>query len=444
MRLEYSVKKKYTIPYLTAYFSGVSVFALTGLTVLNVILQGYDVVTVLRANPNATDPYWWSTSVGTLRSAGRCSPVSLPRKSIISTNSSLFAYELRSTFDSNKRNIEGASAYMANPLRSCTVDSVVANIDFSRWSFKIDVPILCTSSELPFSLSLMSTFSLNSGNVYYDDIISHYIQNRPPREGLEEKQRLIHRDPSSPLNIIAVLDAINSDLQEALDRLRSAAGDTPVFVSTGGIPTCPGGQNTTCRSEDMRMRVPECGITYANGSSTGSVGICPFLAPVEKDLLNLFTVLQDAYHIDFGNIQPSNTLLSMEAFASRIRPSTMLSRAIQSQPNLRICTWGLGCMRGSTWTDQLLASNPDISVAIPSILSAGNTSAVAKVDYLCPEFRMKRLGSLITSMFIGTWSMYTALVGIFTIVGPILEKRYGRHQGQFMRDTHVTSFEAKV
>jgi hypothetical protein len=51
--------------------------------------------------------------------------------------------------------------------------------------------------------------------------------------------------------------------------------------------------------------------------------------------------------------------------------------------------------------DNLLASNPDISVTIPSALPSGDAPAVVRVDYLCPQFRIKSPGSLITSVFIG-------------------------------------------
>lgn len=84
-----------------------------------------------------------------------------------------------------------------------------------------------------------------------------------------------------------------------------------------------------------------------------------------------------------------------------------------------------------------------MNITVPTVLPSGNAPAVVRVDYLCPQFRIKSPGSLITSVFIGelrrrlgvhalifecvgTWSMYIALFGVFGFVGPMLEKRYGR------------------
>jgi hypothetical protein len=141
----------------------------------------------------------------------------------------------------------------------------------------------------------MSTFSLNI-NPYYDDVNSHYLQNKPTREGLESGSRILGRNATSYTNIIGVLDAVSSDLQVALGiAMDSSTVATPSTISTGGLLECPGGQNTTCKTEEMRMTIPESGTTYSNGSYVLVSGAGPFLAPIERSLLNMFTVLQDAY-----------------------------------------------------------------------------------------------------------------------------------------------------
>ncbi|KAG9125058.1 hypothetical protein FRC07_009128 [Ceratobasidium sp. 392] len=295
--LEYPVTRKYTIPHLTPYFSVFSVVAIVAFAVLNVVLQGYDVVTVLRPDPNVTASYWWSTSKVSVRSAGDCNPVSLSKEMTFSTNSSLFSYTLRSTFSSNKRNVAGASSYMANPLSSCTVDGIVTTVDLGSRTFDFDIPVLCLGSDLPFSLSLISTFSLNQKNQYYDDIVAHYIQNKPSSEGLElGLSGLLNKNASDPLNTIGILDAISADLIMALDTISATSvGMIPTKISTGGLLSCPGGPNATCPAEDRRMIVPASGATYPNGSYIVADGIGAFLAPIETSFLNMFIVLQDAY-----------------------------------------------------------------------------------------------------------------------------------------------------
>ncbi|KAG9126273.1 hypothetical protein FRC07_004125 [Ceratobasidium sp. 392] len=380
MPLEYPVTREYTIPHLTAYLSLVSVIAISAFTVLNVILQGYDVVTVLRPDPNATESYWWSTRSLSLRSAGSCDPVSLPKKMTFNTNSSLFSYEeLRSAFDANKQNIAGASSYMANPLSSCTVDGTVVDIDLSRRTYRFDTPILCTGSELPFSLSLVSTFSISQYNPFYDDIMVYYTQNKPGFDNLGFGRRHIQRNASSRANIIGILDAVSADLMVALWLVGNASTEAvPTAISTGGYLVCPGGQNATCKPEEMRMRIPASLLSYPNGSYASSDGIGTFLEPIETTFLNMFTVLQDAYHIDLGNIKPYNTLLSKDAFSARIHPDPALSDTAHNVPGFRLCSSGIGCIYNTTWVDQLLASDTGIDVTVPSILPTGDAPAVGQ------------------------------------------------------------------
>lgn len=106
------------------------------------------------------------------------------------------------------------------------------------------------------------------------------------------------------------------------------------------------------------------------------------------------------YSVDFGNIQSSNTLLDTEAFSARIHPYLTVSNMFNTT-TFDSCSWGLGCIKGTTWVEQLLASSPELPIAIPSTLASGMAPAVIKVDYLCPHFRIKSPGSLITSVFIG-------------------------------------------
>ncbi|KAG8744611.1 hypothetical protein FRC10_009836 [Ceratobasidium sp. 414] len=434
MPLEYPITREYTVPHLTTYLSIVSVFVIAALTVLN----GYDTVTVLRPDPNVTESYWWSVGPLSGRSAGGCDPVSLSGGVNFITNSSFFSYELRGVFGANEQNIAGASSYTANPLSSCTVDGVMVAIDIGRQTYTFDIPILCASPDLPFSLSLISRLSLNQHNPYYDDIMAYYIRNKQTREGLNAAPRLIQRNASSPANIIGLLDAVSTDFAGAFWYLRNVSTDvTPTLISTGGLFACPGGQiNATCKPEEMKMTIPGSAVTYPNGSDTISNGIGTLLAPIERSFLNLFTVLRDAYHIDLGNIRPDNTLLSKDAFSAHIQPDPTLAAAIHNIADFgSLCGWGIGCVQNSTWVDQLLVSNPNLSVTVPSILLSGNSPAVVRVDYLCPEFRIKSPGSLVTSVFIGTWTMYAALFGAFGFVGPMLEKWYSRRRATKVGET---------
>lgn len=115
----------------------------------------------------------------------------------------------------------------------------------------------------------------------------------------------------------------------------------------------------------------------------------------------VFLASYERFSIDLGNILPSNVLLSKDAFSSLIKPDSGLSRAVKSDPELSICTWALGCTSGTTWAERLLTFDQSANVGVPTVLPSDSGPTVMRVDYLCPEFRTKSSGSLITSVFIG-------------------------------------------
>jgi hypothetical protein len=72
-------------------------------------------------------------------------------------------------------------------------------------------------------------------------------------------------------------------------------GPLPTLVWTGGLLVCPGGQNATCKREELRMTIPESASIYPNGTIISVNGPGPFLAPVERSMINAFIAIQDAY-----------------------------------------------------------------------------------------------------------------------------------------------------
>jgi hypothetical protein len=119
---------------------------------------------------------------------------------------------------------------------------------------------------------------------------------KPTREGMLFGIDVIPRNASSSSNIIGVLDAITADMQYSLWLAQSMSkGPLPILVWTGGLLACPGGLYTTCEREEMRITIPASVSFYPNGTVIQVDGLGPFLAPVERSIINTFTALQDAY-----------------------------------------------------------------------------------------------------------------------------------------------------
>lgn len=80
---------------------------------------------------------------------------------------------------------------------------------------------------------------------------------------------------------------------------------------------------------------------------------------------------------------------------------------MKSDPELASCTVGLGCSRGKTWVQRLLSADPGINITIPTLLPTGDAPAVIRADYMCPSYRIKSVGSLLASVFIGKLALLT-------------------------------------
>jgi hypothetical protein len=171
--------------------------------------------------------------------------------------------------------------------------------------------------------------------------------------------------------------------------------------------------------------------------------------------------------LDLGNVNPAtNIFLNSTAFQQRIFHDPFMSNTAplvigQPRPDKGVpytpeefwttCTWGWGCLNG-TWTDALLSQDPkqSISKGLPLDDFDGPLYAtVIDVKYVCPVFRVKRIGALLVSVFIGefiprmrvqfgdgyhdyligTFSMYTALYGIFLFITPKVDEWYRKKRG---------------
>jgi hypothetical protein len=155
--------------------------------------------------------------------------------------------------------------------------------------------------------------------------------------------------------------------------------------------------------------------------------------------------------------------LNQDAFKARILPDPFMATAAPQvigktrpppssgsyNPNQfwRTCTWGWGCYNG-TWTEALLRNASEawnITNGLPLNSFDNMYPTVIDVDYVCPVYKMKQTGQLLVSIFIGqlisvwtglrlmvvlgTFSMYTALFGIFAFVAPIFDERYRKKHG---------------
>ncbi|KAG8743556.1 hypothetical protein FRC12_015027 [Ceratobasidium sp. 428] len=467
--LEYPRVQTYAIPYITEIFYPLSAILIVLLAALNVAIAGNDVVSQLKDNPNNTDSKWWAPrwipeSISLPTVPGPCQPLTISQRATsIRTNSTLpiFSYTLLNglgKYQNDTPRWYDSIEYSAQPLESCEVQNITALIDFQNRGLVTTSQVICnlssTTDNLPPTLKFSTSFSrMANTDLGPDDIIDYISSYVVPRvSDIRDAQQVLLVEGSSPLNMLGVLDAFGSEILKALwarkwtwKIARNESWPDQAVVTWTSMPDC----GSVDGDFWCRKGGPETGgIGRWYSNTKGSQDFHPvYLQPMNTTLFNYFVAMRDAIHLDMGNVDHStNIFLNNTAFQERIAPDPFMSQAAPLVIGLdrpdgnrpfnptqfwTTCTWGWGCING-TWTDALLRQDPvqNISRGLPLELFNGTTyPTVIDVKYVCPVFQRKTIGSLLVSVFIGTFSMYTALYGVFMFIAPPIDEWYRKKHG---------------
>ncbi|KAG8731142.1 hypothetical protein FRC10_002011 [Ceratobasidium sp. 414] len=271
-----------------------------------------------------------------------------------------------------------------------------------------------------------------------DDIVDYISSYVVPRvSDIKDAQSVLLVNGSTPLNMLGVLDAFGSELLKALWARKwtwKIAGNESwpdqAVVKWSSDPTCW----RVNADQRCRMSGPETGgIDSWYSNTRGSQDFDPiYLTPMNTTLFNYFVAMRDAIHTAaFQQRIVHDPFMNWTApqIIGHRRPDN--GTPYTSDQFWKTCTWGWGCVAG-TWTDALLTQDPaqNISKGLPIDDFGGpQYPTVIDVKYVCPVFRPKRIGALLVSVFIGTFSMYTALYGIFLFLAPRMDEWYRRRRG---------------
>ncbi|KAG9084925.1 hypothetical protein FRC06_003833, partial [Ceratobasidium sp. 370] len=395
---------------------------------------------------------------------GPCQPLTISQRATsIRTNSTLpiFSYTLLNglgKYQNGTPRWYDSIEYSAQPLENCEVQNITAVIDFQNRGHTLTSSVICsispTDDKMPPTLKFSTTFSRMANTDLGSDDIINYISSYvvPHTSDIRDAQSVLLVEGSTPLNMLGVLDAFGSEILKALWARKwtwKIAGNE----SWPDQAVVTWSSNPDCGSEDAerwcRTGGPETGgIGRWYSNTKGSQNFHPvYLEPMNTTLFNYFVAMRDAIHLDMGNVNRStNIFLNHTAFQQRIAHDPFMSNTAPQIIGHRrpdggtpfdptqfwtTCTWGWGCING-TWTDALLNQDPaqNISRGLPLNLFNGPLyPTVIDVKYVCPVFKQKTTGSLLVSVFIGTFSMYTALYGVFIFFAPQVDEWYRKKQG---------------
>ncbi|KAJ1301185.1 hypothetical protein OPQ81_003596 [Rhizoctonia solani] len=308
--------------------------------------------------------------------------------------------------------------------------------------------------DAPSTLKLSTTFSrMANTDLGSDDIVDYISSYAVPRSAdISKAQAVLLANDVPALKMLGVLDAVGSDILKALWarkwtwKLAGRDNQWPdqAVVKWAAQADCTSLQK--CRTLGAGVE----GIETWYSNTKGSQNYTPeYLLPINTTVYNYFQVLRDAIHLDLGNInKEQNIFLNSEAFRARVLSDPFMSRtapqvvgvprrppaapgAYSATEFWRTCTWGWGCLNG-TWTDALRNNDSaaiNITNGLPFSSFDKSYSTVIDVDYVCPVFQTKPPGPFLVSVFVGTFSMYTALVGIFMYIAPFFDERYRKKHG---------------
>ncbi|CEL57353.1 hypothetical protein RSOLAG1IB_02092 [Rhizoctonia solani AG-1 IB] len=349
---------------------------------------------------------------------------------------------------------------------------MTAVLAFQDGGFYTTSEILCdlqkNKAKSPQRLKLSTTFSrVTSIELGADDVlryVSPYAVSWAPY--FDATQLLASaRANRSDLIVIGVLDALGNDVMKSIwahkwawkiDTSDYRWPDQVVFKWAAQV-NCT--DTTKCRTKGENVEAIDTWYSFTRGMQRYAP---PELESMTTTIMNYFMALRDSLHLDLGKIdRDDNMFLSLNAFQNKVLYDPFLENLAETFQNgynsrdirnrqvpialpqypdagnftskefWNTCAWGWDCVNG-TWTKALLENDSSvhsITNNLPLATFNNASSTVIDVDYVCPVFETKPTGGLLVSVFVGTFTMYTALYGIFIFIAPIFDQRYRKKHG---------------
>ncbi|KAG9106346.1 hypothetical protein FRC07_008866 [Ceratobasidium sp. 392] len=437
-----------------------------------VALVGSDIVSTLRSDPTIDENPWWMPKSWPKALFPRtlpqiCQPASITDDIPLRTNSSvpLFKYILRHASVADVGTDPSSriypAPYMGNPLRNCEVTTITLNMELPVGTMSYAFTVRCSlggkkdySFRIPDNVTFTSTYQrAANGDLGPDDMINYLAFNVVPAAATIFKAspalEAIPYNSTSPLNVLGVLDAIQSDLFKAIWIQNSRytydnATNSPTHIIEWAAGTmCISNPNSTelnavCNGIADTRRIirwyeSEGGLTYDPS----------FMRGFNVTLSNVFISLRDALMLDLGNINPaSNIYLNKSVFDASIQVDPFFAESLPIVTTMFIdndqvtpqvywesCTWGWNCVNTTSWAGALRSTpenSPVNNLILPWKPSQDFLSrpSVLGFSYLCPTLQRKPTGSLLISVFVATATMLGVAYSIFETVMPKFERRY--------------------
>ncbi|KIJ65782.1 hypothetical protein HYDPIDRAFT_151393 [Hydnomerulius pinastri MD-312] len=363
-----------------------AVTSLVGLAALNVALVGYDVVSTVSSNFNASQVLPWTLSWE--NSNQGCQSHFFQLGDSFRTNTSAFTYTIYNVMAAPGQSVtlsssaQGSFSYSNNTLGDCDVDAIEITVSPGDRSVTAQASLACPN--LGFNASTSWSYT------------NHAVIGTVPSG--------MFPDNSLPRAILDAMTGFGSDAY------------LPIY-NTQYIT-----QNTSPSGQLYKVTVsfqpnlvgdtepPQLAVTWYNGISQIDLSIvantdnyAQVVVASTATLINLAQAMYSAIRIDVGHWTPNNIFTSPAVFNASIIPGTPYA------------TQGIDLQKPLAYVNQTLPPSSDTPTP----------PAVIQIQYICNIRQMKTPGSLFMSvvsatlsMFLSAWGLVTAIMATLARDGP--------------------------
>ncbi|KAJ7217588.1 hypothetical protein B0H12DRAFT_1329417 [Mycena haematopus] len=403
MSLEYPLTRQFPGKYFApgAFFGAFVV--LIFLTTINVVLTGYETVTVFQSDYNVTQSHWYQHYIPSLmaKPGTLCDSRVFNLGDTFTTNYTLFQYNVASVVGANAG--DSGISYTGWTLEDCDITSLYFHGDASSYTIDYTAVMECRSDV--YSFTARTDFSLSSLAGKYNQLLG--VQRLRDTQGVFNKTR----DPRG-----VVLDALTSmsstDVASRIfTLLQTTNGTSPVIISLqADFPFCPAslGSAAACAVNVPQFNISSSFVSYINltfqqyfaGDPLTEFNQPVITSDTYNALANVIQTMYAALRIDLGNPSPNNFLLN-----TSVIPATIFSSFPTTLPGVYNTSEEYANLIGE-------AVNPDFNITGLLPLTVEGPAQV-DVVYLCRFQRPRAPAKAFIAVLVATLSMFSSGWAIF-------------------------------
>ncbi|KAJ7851481.1 hypothetical protein B0H13DRAFT_2254977 [Mycena leptocephala] len=323
MALDYPLTRPFPGKYFApAAFLGAFV-VLVFLTTINVVLTGYETITVFQSDYNVTQSHWYHQYIPSLmpKPGTLCDSRVFNLGDTFTTNYTLFQYNIASVVSANAG--DSGISYKGWTLEDCDMTSLFIHGDANAYTIEYTAIVECRNDD--YSFSARTDFSLSSLAGKYNQLLGVKRLRQNQQQGVLNKTR-----DSRGLVLDAVTSISSTDAaSRTFTFLQATNGTSPVIVSLqADFPFCPAalGRQAACAVNVPQFNISSSFVSYANLTFHQYFASDPLTDSNQPVITNdtynvLSNVIQTMYaavRIDLGNPSPNNFLLNTSVIPATI------------------------------------------------------------------------------------------------------------------------------